>query len=109
MFDVVKAVSYKNKPNPRCAKRLYVGLDDENTEGTWIVKETNIEKKNFKDFFQPGQPNGARKQNVAGFNFGTSGLPGQGTKQFDVGGSFEKHCFLCQFVTPPRLKVRGLC
>ena len=108
-MNVVKAVSYKNRPNPRCAKRLFVGMDDEVKEGTWVVKDTKKTLKNFQDFFQPGQPNGARKQNVAGFHFGTSGLPGQGAKQFDDGGSSEKHCFMCQFTSFPRLKIRGLC
>ena len=109
MMKVVQAVSYKNKPNPRCAKRLFVGFDDEAMEGIWVVKESNKRLLNFQDFFQPGQPNGARKQNVAGFHFGTSGLPGMGAKQFDDGGSSEKHCFMCQFTSYPRLKMRGLC
>ena len=109
MMKVVKAVSYKYKPNPRCAKRLFVGFDDEAIEGSWVVKETKKRLDNFEDFFQPAQPNGARKQNVAGFHFGTSGLPGQGAKQLDDGGSLEKHCFMCQFTSYPRLKVRGLC
>ena len=51
MMKVVKALSYKNKPNPRCAKRLFVGLDDEATEGSWVVKETKKRLNNFPDFF----------------------------------------------------------
>ena len=105
MMNIVKALSYKNKPNPRCAKRLFVGLDDEATEGTWIVKNTNKILKNFKDFFLPGQPNGARKQNVAGFHFGTSGKPGQGSQQYDDGGSGERHCFMCQFTSFPNSRT----
>ena len=109
MFKAVRPFSYKNKPNPRCAKRLYVGADDEKKEGSWVVKETQEPVVNYEQYFQPGQPNGARKQNVAGFHFGTSGKPGQGIAQFDDGAATENQCFMCKFVAPPRLKIRGLC
>ena len=109
MFKAVQPLSYKNKPNPRCAKRLYVGADDEQEENIWIVKDTQELVENHKQYFQPGQPNGARKQNVAGFHFGSSGKPGQGIAQFDDGAATENQCFMCKFVTPPRLKIRGLC
>ena len=72
MFKAVQPLSYKNKPNPRCAKRLFLGADDIEEENYWVVKETNQPVKNYLQYFQPGQPNGARKQNVAGFHFGSS-------------------------------------
>ena len=109
MFKAIRPFSYKNKPNPRCAKRLYVGADDEKEEGFWVLKETQEIVVNYEQYFQPGQPNGARKQNVAGFHFGTSGKPGQGVAQFDDGAATENQCFMCKFDAPPRLKIRGLC
>ena len=60
-------------------------------------------------YFQPGQPNGARKQNVAAFHVGTSGKPGLGIKQYDDGGRTKMQFFMCQFIRPARLKSRGLC
>ena len=109
MFRAIQKVSYKNKPNPRCAKRLWVGADDIKEEGVWIVKSTNKPLENYAKYFQPAQPNGARKQNVAGFHFGTSGTDALGLAQFDDGGEKEKHCFMCKFQSPPRFKIRGLC
>lgn len=71
LFKVLQPLSHKKKPNPRCGKRLWLGIDDLEEEDNWVVKKTGLPWPNWQEYFQPGQPNGARRQNVAGFHFGT--------------------------------------
>ena len=71
LFKVLQPLSHKKKPNPRCGKRLWLGIDDLEQEDNWVVKKTGLPWPNWQEYFQPGQPNGARRQNVAGFHFGT--------------------------------------
>ena len=78
---------------------LYLGLNDEQEEGTWVNPYTK-EAVEISSLWEPGSPNGEAAENCAKTNL---------DRKWKDATCAERNCALCHFPGAMNVTLRGLC